>query len=199
MGYEVKRVPVDFDWPINQTWIDYAVSVEFPSCPDCRSRGHSDGYSALARTVRDGLTRGTVPWPEGIGRSDIHRALRTIVPQDEVYCKRCAGMGELSTPELREWAESRPRVPIPEGEGWQLWETVGDSPISPVYSTASDLAEWMTTAPWRTDFDTGERCPMSSIEAALKFIHAGWAPTFGSIGGKAMDGIEFMEALREEG
>lgn len=91
MGREVKRVPVDFDWPARKVWLGYQQ-------PD----------------------------------------------------------------------ESDP----PEGEGWQLWETVSEgSPVSPVFPTAEELATWMTENNCTV---TG---PMRSFDAALRFVHAGWAPS----------------------
>jgi hypothetical protein len=88
-------------------------------------------------------------------------------------CSACAGQGDCATTEQRAAHEAWTCTEPPEGEGWQLWETVSEgSPISPVFATDVDLAEWMTT----------NRCtvngPMSSFEAALKFVHAGWAPSF---------------------
>lgn len=37
MGREVKRVPLDFDHPLNEVWPGFVrVGREFPPCPDCR-------------------------------------------------------------------------------------------------------------------------------------------------------------------
>ena len=37
MGRTVKRVPLDFDWPINKTWYGYLINkcVEDSCCEDC--------------------------------------------------------------------------------------------------------------------------------------------------------------------
>jgi len=32
---------------------------------------------------------------------------------------------------------------IPVGDGWQLWQTVSDGPISPVFATPEELIDWM--------------------------------------------------------
>ena len=64
-------------------------------------------------------------------------------------CTRCQGHGDLATDELRAWQDAMPDAPIPSGDGWQLWETVGDSPMSPVFATSDELVEWMMTHPWR--------------------------------------------------
>lgn len=42
MGRQVRRVPVDFDWPINQTWQGFLIPdalIEEP-CPDCYTLGY---------------------------------------------------------------------------------------------------------------------------------------------------------------
>lgn len=33
MGRELKRVPLDFDWPLNERWKGY-VSPEWRACPE---------------------------------------------------------------------------------------------------------------------------------------------------------------------
>lgn len=35
------------------------------------------------------------------------------------------------------------RAIIPKGEGWQLWQTVSDGPLSPVFATPEELIDWM--------------------------------------------------------
>lgn len=84
------------------------------------------------------------------------------------------------------------RTEPPDGEGWQLWQTVSDGPISPVFETAAELIEWMTTpaAKW------GAMGPWSR-EAAAAFVNGpGWAPTLiwsGATG--VVDGVTAMAAL----
>ena len=61
----------------------------------------------------------------------------------------------------------------PEGDGWQLWETVSEgSPISPVFDSAEALAVWMTQN------NCTVNGPARSVAAAMKFIEARWAPSF---------------------
>lgn len=51
MGYELKRVDRNFDWPIRQTWEGYVNTLYRASvpCGPCRS----NGYSAKARSLFD--------------------------------------------------------------------------------------------------------------------------------------------------
>lgn len=41
MGREIKRVPVDFDWPMNKVWDGFLMpaSLSLPNCPDCDGHG----------------------------------------------------------------------------------------------------------------------------------------------------------------
>lgn len=43
MGREVKRVPLDFDWPLREVWAGYELPEAYRSrtCPDCGGSGYS--------------------------------------------------------------------------------------------------------------------------------------------------------------
>jgi len=62
-----------------------------------------------------------------------------------IYCVNCKGEGSienLDNEAVSRYDSWKPREP-PAGHGWQLWETVSEgSPISPVFSTPENLAEW---------------------------------------------------------
>lgn len=88
-------------------------------------------------------------------------------------CDTCGGYGtvEAHPGQRAAWERTDP----PAGDGWQLWETVSEgSPISPVFPTAEGLADWLTTpaAEW------GAGKPFGDVESALRFVKAGWAPSF---------------------
>lgn len=58
-------------------------------------------------------------------------------------CATCGGHGNIATDAQREAAERVETYEPPAGDGWQLWETTSEgSPISPVFPTAEELAEW---------------------------------------------------------
>lgn len=239
MGREVKRVPVDFDAPLNEVWSGFLMPDELrlPTCPDCD--GH--GCTSAAEWVGDiahlllmldddriAQQRGRPihPWLEQIplhpgtrpsadiaelgtglagresrppfGHDAIDRwhATAAIIkaaglPEDWGHCPACKGDGQVGTAEQRaaheDWTSTEP----PTGEGWQLWETVSEgSPISPVFETAEELAQWMTE----------NRCtvngPMSSYEAALRFVQSGWAPSFvGSAETGVISGPEWIGGM----
>lgn len=94
-----------------------------------------------------------------------------------IECARCHGEGTLwPTPKIKRqcdrWKETEP----PKGDGYQLWETVSEgSPISPVFATPEELADWLVNSPdyrWRKN-DSG-----TTREQWLQFIRGpGWAPS----------------------
>jgi hypothetical protein len=86
MGREIKRVPLDFIFPLDASYHDAAWEQHKATCP------HAD---------------------------------------DEDYDHDKNTCGGFS------WSP-------PTGEGWQLWQTVSDGPISPVFATPEELIDWMS-------------------------------------------------------
>lgn len=215
MGREINRVPLDFDWPIGQTWLAFNVGVTFPPCPDCKVGvdercpfcrdvrvASSRGYSKRWQEVYAELRAKTRPMPAGLHEWDFDVAATQIVKEEgsPVECARCGGHGDLATPELRAWAESMPATPLPTGEGWQLWETVGDSAMSPVFATDTELVDWMATNPWMMNpvmFAEPLLVP-STREVAEKFVRAGWSPSAVSVGGEFIDGVAYVVANEKD-
>jgi hypothetical protein len=94
----------------------------------------------------------------------------------DVTCRSCDGHGHKWRDDEHKAAHEawEPAEP-PEGDGWQLWETVSEgSPISPVFPSADGLIEWMTTpaAKW------GASGPWTRGQAERFVNGPGWAPTF---------------------
>lgn len=102
MGREVKRVPLDFDYPRGKVWFGY--QIEF-----CKEE-YSDGCERCREFARimgiPMITYGDVEQP---------------------------------CPAFRKFYNVDP----PRGEGFQLWGTTTEGePLSPVFRTAEELAEW---------------------------------------------------------
>jgi hypothetical protein len=103
-------------------------------------------------------------------------------------CSYCDGEGKLwLTPEAKQAAEDWERTEPPEGEGWQMWETVSEgSPISPVFSTADELAHWLA--------DTGASSfgmQTATYGRWLAMIQGpGWAPSMISDENGLRSGVE---------
>src|SRR3990167_10236577 len=51
MGREIKRVALDFDFPLGETWTGYLNPHRLTSCPDCDGRGTHASAQALERLV----------------------------------------------------------------------------------------------------------------------------------------------------
>jgi hypothetical protein len=59
----------------------------------------------------------------------------------------------------------------PEGPGYQMWQTVTDTPISPTFETPEELAKWLDMREWGRDKGT-------PYETWLEFIKGpGQRPT----------------------
>ena len=189
MGHRtLKRVPLDFAWPIGKPWKGYQDPYYRP-CPCCL-RGYTQAREILTRLVdllllagsdvaqarvKDPLLRMNIPThpylqelglpvvsadmieltsalagrpPGSFGHDevDIHSATKNILkavglPAKWGYCKNCGGKGD--DPTTRAASKAWKPTPPPKGTGWQLWDTAGDdSPASPVFATAEELAAW---------------------------------------------------------
>ena len=98
-------------------------------------------------------------------------------------CKICKGHGEIwDSPEAEDAAAAWKKTEPPEGDWYQIWETVTEgSPISPPYEKPEDLAQWMSIS-YPTD---------GTYLIWLKFINGpGWAPSGVIMGGKMISGVE---------
>lgn len=236
MSREVRRVPLDFDWPMNKVWEGYLIPdrLNEERCTDCR-RGYTwarewlstlanridmlasdigdqdrgrpmhpylakDQYPAHTDFVHDEQGR-TIESPKvmrpsrdilqlisgltGQSEDRLTSALRGndfgievklieaagLDPKSWGLCSTCQGEGSVEKhPGQRAEAEAWEPTDPPQGDGWQLWETVSEgSPISPVFATADQLAEWMSQP------ERGRH--WVPAETARKFIDSGWAPT----------------------
>lgn len=99
-------------------------------------------------------------------------------------CEFCGGDGAIWFSErIKQLADAwydDERYGPPEGDGWQVWETVSEgSPISPVFTDADGVYRWLLQQGY-------------SQPAALAFIDAQWAPSMVMVGGEVKDGIETL-------
>lgn len=51
MGRQLRRVPIDFDWPIGETWKGF-INPHYGACHDCEACEGS-GYSPEAKHLQD--------------------------------------------------------------------------------------------------------------------------------------------------
>lgn len=125
------------------------------------------------------------------------RARRENVPY---LCSTCQGEGDLEAyPGQRDEAENWEPTEPPEGEGWQLWETVTEgSPISPVFPTGQALARWLTTPDGAAQCNIGT--PPMPYDVALAFVMEGHCFTLYTNEDGVHDGPQFVgqTALRNQ-
>lgn len=113
-------------------------------------------------------------------------------------CATCEGNGSHEAyPGQREEAEKWERTEPPTGEGWQLWQTVSDGPISPVFETPEELARWMSSSAYNWGVSNGTKI---TYESALAFITGpGWAPSFVGTSANGLEtGEQFMSRTEQE-
>jgi hypothetical protein len=192
MGREIKRVALDFDWPLNKVWKGFVQeNPHHIKCPDCNYgyTGAAQWLEAILRLLTcaaddavyaEGkrnpdrifphpyLTR-LCNAPEqppsielvefmdaleikrdifGYTGSDIMWKLlqKLDLPEDWGRCKTCGG--DAIHPDhkdaMEQWDKEHPDYEPPEGEGYQIWETVSEgSPISPVFEEKEGMVGWL--------------------------------------------------------
>lgn len=251
MGREIKRVPLDFDHPLDVTWPGFVNPYPSRECSECEG----SGYSPEAQKLQDEWYYGGDSgegWQHNLTQDEVdalvaenrlhnftHQWLETQpgewkwVPNDpliqptaeqvnewsrkdrmghdclnqnvciEARCKRlgyilmcsvCGGNGKVwSSPELKRLHEDWKEYEPPTGEGWQVWETVGEgSPITPVFATPEELARYLSEVgdEWtRKSIAKGNgHRTLPSYEDALAFVTQGWAASSIWIGNGPMLG-----------
>lgn len=94
MSREVRRVPLDFDWPLRKTWEGYFTPARLreKSCPDC-----DNGYSPQAKHLHD-LWYGYIPFdPASTGSTPLRYdtpAVRTRAERNVTRAPEYYGFGE---------------------------------------------------------------------------------------------------------
>jgi hypothetical protein len=91
MGREVKRVAIDFDWPLNKPWKGYICELyrESYKCPDCAGTG----YSPIAKQLHD-------MWYGYIAFCPKSHGVELLTPENaavRALAKRNCSTGENST------------------------------------------------------------------------------------------------------
>ncbi len=212
MGREIKRVPVDFDWPLDKIWHGY-VNPHCEDCPDCEA-GYSNTYRLVAKHINSFV------WDtDALKQSEEYCTITTFLCEREPHrfllghdsldamhaikklgelaglpngwgtCQTCGGDG--IHPDYKEVYEAWESEEPPEGDGWQVWETVSEgSPISPVFSDSYLLIDWLKEQGYSRD-------------AARAFVERQWAPSMvmaiSSDGVQIKDDIESLTLLEGSG
>ena len=134
MGREIKRVPLDFDWPIGHIWPTY-----------------------MMRLCTEGV------------RYAIHEK-----DESADVCGACRHAARLAGVKVMGYGCPDWKIHPPTGDGYQLWETVTEgSPISPVFATPEELADWLVAPDNDTSITRG-----TTRDQWLAMIRGpGWSPS----------------------
>lgn len=191
LNREVKRVSMDFDWPLHKVWKGYR-NPFYAKCPECNGDtitparkvlesavnslvySRVEGISELTLALADKKPEDLSPFGLG-GTESYHIQLKIIklagLPEKWGWCPTCKGDG--MDPEVKESYDKWKQYEPPKGEGYQCWETTSEgSPISPVFKTFDELCEWLTNNPsgvtrklskedWKNALKSG--CPTTEI------------------------------------
>lgn len=213
MGREVRRVPLDFDWPMNKTWTGF-LNPHFVACREDCGGGYSKAYRWLEKALHDvcyppdrNVPEGVIALLRGLGTREGFMS-STPQPFDLIYslcekagmpeewntCPSCKGDGVdvEAKPAYEAWKQT----PVPTGEGWQMWETTSEgSPISPVFDSPEKLARWLSDNNASAFGRQG-----ASYEHWLKMIDGpAWAPSMVMSGGQIMSGVEAVSTIEKAG
>lgn len=202
MGRQLRRVPLDFNWPLNQPYEGF-LNNHYRECPAKCEGGYSEEYRALSPFIgqimshasrsKGALLRVGVALNDGREPDQIfgfcgtgtYAATVKILDAAQLphTCATCNGDGV--DPAVKDAYEAWVPTEPPIGDGWQLWETVSEgSPITPVFDSAEGLANWLV----RNDTTVTRG---RSWETWMKFLTGpGWAPSGVMINGEYMGGVE---------
>jgi len=115
MGRELKKVPLDFNWPLKKIWKGYT-NPYYVNCPDCKGIGYSLEWQTLraiisllcnaaddSKTSKEYVSRGHVLNYLGINKlgKDFYKIVEGLVPKEEehfacgVICKKLLKLANL--------------------------------------------------------------------------------------------------------
>lgn len=113
----LKRVPLEFDWPLGHTWDGYAHSME-----DMMNNPELVEH---------------MPWLTSMRKDEPYCKQCNLLFNN---CQESAVHCALYNKENRALWLQEPPV----GDGYQCWETTSEgSPISPVFPSLNELCEWL--------------------------------------------------------
>lgn len=114
----IKRVPMDFDYPIGNVWYGYQMKIPQTMCFSVPSHDRCHLCKSMAKSYDLGETSYECPsWDSHMG--DFFKELKEVFEKNKYLLEP------------------------PIGDGYQLWEHTSEgSPLSPVFSSKDDLLDW---------------------------------------------------------
>lgn len=145
VGHDIKRVPLDFDWPLGKIWPGYLLSlgVDKRPCTEtillCMHKFDGDDFDSCRACRHFGRLAGLPKSPNG----------------------RCPVI----------------EIEPPTGDGWQRWEMIEGSPITPVFRTAEELARCLVNG-------YGSLAPANRKDGRVLTDHEAYEQALAYINGK---------------
>lgn len=114
------------------------------------------------------------------------------IKKKDLLCPTC--MGESMDPAVKQVYEAWKETPIPEGDWWQVWETVSEgSPVTPAFPTAEALIDHLCLV--GDDWSKGKPYSRDAAENFVK--NTGWVPSLMVGPGGVKSGIEIAGTSKE--
>lgn len=224
MGRELKRVPLDFDWPLNKVWGGFVTPEHLRSktCGDCDGQGYNPATTAIADDFY-GNERPQNRWADKITQDEADALVKAgRLPSKstadqvnkEQHKSRLFGHDAINRHVLIEARAKRLGVwgfcPRCKGDG-DAWESEAQHKLADAWeSTQPPKGEgyqvWETVSegsPISPVFKTAEDLIAWLIQqgysdqSARAFAKSGWVPSMVMTGGKLYKDIE-VAGIKEE-
>lgn len=206
MGREVKRVPMDFDWPLEKTWEGF-LNPHYEQCPDC-SCGNTESSRALEHLVHliliagaDSLKGNLHPWLREAGLDSVGTTLHELTTG--LANRSPGGFGHDACDRWSAQKKIAAAAGLP--DDWGICTTCKGHAIHPDHFAAYEA--WESEPPpsgegWQLWETVSEGSPVSPVfataeelaqhladgggrplgapptyEQALAFVNDGWAPS----------------------
>jgi len=204
MGRELKRVPLDFSWPLKTVWKGYK-NPYFKQCPDCASGASVSGkyLEALVRLImiagEDGKRGHSHPYFENIPHAPEKPPTKEMTELTIGLAGREPSFFGHDTCDL--WgAVEKIKKAAGVGKDWGICKTCGGDAVDP--SVKEKYEKWKKEEPpkgegyqlWET---TSEGSPVSPVFKTLEELCA-WAEDNASLFGDSKTTKEdWMKMLKE--
>lgn len=217
MGREARRVPLDFDWPLNKTWAGYLMpdSLHGDKCLDC-TNGYTDAHEwleAVAYCVA-GLADDAADEARGRQMHPYLTPLREISyngakgrpgPQFAEFtdgiAPEAAG-GFMGRDVYRVLTGLKAAAGLP--ERWGICPTCdGHATVEKYPGQRADADEWEPTDPpegegWQMWETTSEGSPISPVFATASELASWCADNVGAFGDRRVDAAEWLRIITGE-
>ncbi|HRQ87325.1 MAG TPA: hypothetical protein PLA50_00900 [Bacteroidia bacterium] len=203
MGRKLKRVPMDFDWPLDEVWGGY-LNPHWRKCPDCEG-GYTASYQALDRLVHLIMIAGRAslvsewerlhPWLLSAGLQSIGDTMHELTAG--LAGRACHHGGHDASDRWTAVRKIITAAGLP--EEWGICRTCDGESVHPSVKDAYE--SWEPTEPpagdgyqlWET---TTEGSPVSPVFGSLEALcewAASNATTFGRFTASAADWMKMLQ------